>query len=176
MNLDICFRGILLGMKPVKLEIMPFGLSISFKLHIKDYNKKIFKSNLLEVKKIVVAASGPATNVLIAVLIKHINLDFINQDIAIYSNILIFLFNLLPIYPLDGGRIIKSIIQIILGGRIAKIATNKLSNYLMIIITVIGSISVFYFENIAIFIIVIFLWGMVINENKKFRIIIKAYN
>ena len=33
--------GLLLGMKPEKMEIMPYGVSISFKLTPKDYNKKI---------------------------------------------------------------------------------------------------------------------------------------
>ena len=55
------FAGLLLGMKPEKLEIMPFGLSISFKLYPKDYNKKIKNGNLLEIKKIIVAISGPLT-------------------------------------------------------------------------------------------------------------------
>ena len=34
---------ILMGMNPEKLEIMPFGLSVSFKTKIDDYNKKIGK-------------------------------------------------------------------------------------------------------------------------------------
>ena len=33
--------GLLLGMKPEKMEIMPYGVSISFKLTPKDYNQKI---------------------------------------------------------------------------------------------------------------------------------------
>ena len=33
--------GILLGMKPEKLEIIPFGLSVSFQIKTKEYNKKI---------------------------------------------------------------------------------------------------------------------------------------
>ena len=33
------FAGILLGMKPEKLEIMPFGVSIAFKINPKEYNQ-----------------------------------------------------------------------------------------------------------------------------------------
>lgn len=49
--------GLILGMKPEKLEIMPYGVSISFKLQPKDYNRKIKKGNQLELKKIIVAAA-----------------------------------------------------------------------------------------------------------------------
>ena len=162
-------------MKPTKIELMPFGLSVSFKLHINDYNKKIFKANLLELKKIIVAMSGPIVNLLIVLIIGLIDMNFEKKDIVIYSNLLIMLFNLLPIYPLDGGRILKSIIHIFCGGKCARILTNKIANYLMVIITAIGSVSIYYFKNIAIFIIIIFLWRLVIIENKKFAIIINAY-
>lgn len=49
--------GLILGMKPEKLEIMPYGVAISFKLQPKDYNRKIKKGNQLELKKIIVAAA-----------------------------------------------------------------------------------------------------------------------
>ena len=49
--------GLLLGMKPQKIEIVPYGLSISFKLMTNDYNKKIRNGNKFELKKILVAIS-----------------------------------------------------------------------------------------------------------------------
>ena len=49
--------GLLLGMKPAMMEILPYGLSISFKIAPKDYNKKIKNGNLFELKKILVAIS-----------------------------------------------------------------------------------------------------------------------
>ena len=42
--------GVLLGMKPEKMEIKPYGISISFKILYDDYNKKIKHGNLLEIK------------------------------------------------------------------------------------------------------------------------------
>ena len=51
--------GILCGMKPERLEIKPYGVSISFKLFPKDYNIKIGKGSKLEIKKIFVAIAGP---------------------------------------------------------------------------------------------------------------------
>ncbi len=43
--------GILIKMKPEKLEIMPFGFSISFKINVYEYNKKIKNGNMLSLKK-----------------------------------------------------------------------------------------------------------------------------
>ena len=60
--------GIMLGMKPEKIEIMPYGVSISFKLNTKDYNQKIMYGNQLELKKIIVALAGPITNLFIIIL------------------------------------------------------------------------------------------------------------
>ena len=43
--------GIMLKMKVKRMSIMPTGFSIEFELEESDYNKKILKSNMLEVKK-----------------------------------------------------------------------------------------------------------------------------
>lgn len=162
--------GILLGMKPNKIEIMPYGISISFKLYIKDSNKKICRANLLELKKLVVAISGPITNLIIILALLLFDMQFIKKEIAIYANILIMSFNLLPIYPLDGGRALKSLIHIFFGIRKAKVITNKTANIMMIFITCLGSIGVYYFENVAIFLVIVFLWWLVIVENRRYKL------
>ena len=51
----------------------------------------------------------------------------ISIELLIYSNLLIFIFNMLPIYPLDGGRILKAIVHIKYGLFTAYVITNKIS-------------------------------------------------
>ena len=169
------FAGVLLGMKPEKLELMPFGLSVSFKLYPKDYNKKISKSNLLEIKRILVAIAGPLTNFIIVIISKTGIIGLIDNEICIYANLLIMLFNLIPIYPLDGGRILKSLLSLEFGRKKAIEYSNSVSNASVIILTIISSIAIYYFKNIAIFLIISFLWLLVIRENKIHRNIINAY-
>jgi len=167
--------GLLLGMKPEKLEIMPYGISISFKMNPQDYNNKIKNGNKLELKKIIVALAGPLTNVIMIIIIAKMNLNIFASLTIIYANCLIAIFNLLPIYPLDGGRILKGILHISLGKKKALKYANNIAIITTAIITIISSIAILYLKNIAIFIIVIFLWSLVLIEDKKFRTKQKIY-
>lgn len=167
--------GIILGMKPEKIEIKPFGFSISFKLTTKDYNKKVKKANLLEIKKIIVALAGPITNLIIIMIALNITENLWQTLIIIYTNILIILFNILPIYPLDGGRILKGILHIFLGRKKAIQYSDAISFTTAVILTLIASIAIFYLENIAIFFAIIYLWFLVIKQDKNTQNINRIY-
>lgn len=161
--------GLLMGMKPEKIEIMPFGVSISFKIDVKEYNRKIKKGNALEIKKIIVALAGPVTNFIIILITCNLNLEIVKSLIIIYTNFLIMIFNLLPIYPLDGGRVVKGILHINLGRRKAEQYINRISKITVIVITAISSILILYIQNISIFLIDMYLWYLVVKENLKYK-------
>ena len=152
--------GILVGMKPKKIEIMPYGFSIRFKVEPSNYNKRILNGNILEVKKILVAMAGPLTNLIIILISNYIH----QEKIIIYANTLIMLFNLMPIYPLDGGRIVKGIMYIIFGKEKSILYTRNISLVVLAIVTTTASIGILYLKNIAIFIITIFLWMLYIKQ------------
>ena len=171
--------GVLLGFKPDTLRIMPLGFSIEFKRRVEDYNKKVLKSNIMSVKKIIIALAGPLANLLIVVYGLIANME----SNIIYSNFLLLTFNLIPIYPLDGGRILKDVLKIFCGNRKANIYMNIITNGLFVILTMIASILLLVYKNISILIIIIFLWSLIIKENKKYftynkihKIIDKTYN
>ena len=161
------FAGILFKLRPEKIEIMPFGFSISFKISTKEYNRKIKKANLLELKKIGVAIAGPLTNFLIILITANTNIEIQKGLMIIYTNIVIMLFNLLPIYPLDGGRIFKGMLETRLNCQKVNKIISKTSESVLIILTIISSIAVYYFKNIAIFLICIFLWEIIIKRKSN---------
>lgn len=160
--------GVLLNLKPKSLSLMPLGISITFETY--GYKK------LIEMKKIILAVAGPLTNFLIAILIAVLHIDRNLKEIIIYSNILIGVFNMIPLYPLDGGRILKGIIR----NKFSEIRSdeliNKISNLTIIFLTAISSIAILHFKNLAILFILVYLWIIVLNENKRYNIKKKMYN
>lgn len=161
--------GLLLRMKPEKMEVMPYGVSIAFQITQKDYNRKIKRGNQLELKKIVVALAGPITNIVIMMIAFQLKINVFEGLMIIYSNLILVLFNLLPIYPLDGGRIVKGILHIFLGKRKAETYTNRISFVTLILFTFMASILIYQVENIAIFLIVLVLWGIFIREDRIYE-------
>lgn len=168
--------GLILKMKPDSVKIMPFGFSITFKTDINGYNKKIGKSNIFNIKKLFIAIAGPLTNIILIILFYYTRINIESKQMIIYSNLLIIIFNLIPIYPLDGGRILKEILHIKLGIKKAKIYTNEISMISIILITLVSSIAIYYFKNVAILFVVIFLWILVIRENRRFELNMNLYD
>lgn len=157
--------GVLLNLKPKRLEVNPFGLAVIFE----EFG---CRNKTFELKKIIIALCGPLTNfiIMLVVIFANLPIDNVSKEIIIYANILIIAFNLLPIYPLDGGRIIKGILYIAKGRNFSDSATNKIANIGAIILTCAGSIAIYYFQNIAILIMLVYLWALVIKENKRYNL------
>ncbi len=170
--------GVILGFKPKSFTILPIGATIGFKTTCNDYNKKVKNGNRLAVKKILVSLAGPITNLIIFLVFMMFDFEpfGINREIIIYSNILIAVFNLIPIYPLDGGRIVKNMLHIFYGLKKSYTYTNLISNITISILTAISSIAILYLKNIAILIILGYLWWLVISENIKYSKKMKLYD
>lgn len=161
------FAGIILKLKPKSLSFMPFGISITFETY--EYKK------IIEIKKILIAMAGPLTNLIICAIAVFLRIDLATKALIIYSNILIALFNLIPIYPLDGGRILKGIIRLNNEEIKSDKIVNRTSNILIIFLTAIASIVILYLKNIAIVFVIAYLWAIIINENKRYNMKMKVY-
>lgn len=160
--------GILLGFKPRNLEIMPLGLSIGFETNVENYNKKIGKTSIITLKKMIIALNGPLTNLLFIIIFLLFNIELfgIQRENIIYANILIGIFNLLPIYPLDGGRTVKYILKIIKGNEKSNYYIMNISYITVVLLTAISSIVILLYNNFVILFILLYLWYLVLNEKK----------
>lgn len=159
-ELGHAITGVILGLKIKKININVFGLSIEFE----NYGKERLNN------KIIIDMAGPAINIItfiIAVIFK-------NEEIA-YINILLAIINLLPIYPLDGGRIVKNLLLKSHNYKQVVGYTEKISKDTLIIITAISSIVILYIKNVGIFLVILYLWSIALKECRKNQIIKRAF-
>lgn len=159
-ELGHAITGIILGLKIKKININVFGLSIEFE----NYGKERINN------KIIIDMAGPFINIIsfiIAVIFK-------NEEI-VYINILLAIINLLPIYPLDGGRIVKNLLLKKHNYKQVINYTEKISKDTLIIITAVSSLVILYIKNFGIFLVIIYLWSIALKEWKKNQIIKRAF-
>ena len=161
--------GMILGFSPKTLTLNPLGVSIEFYNY--DENDKRNRW-----KRIVTYFTGPLSNFLLAIIFYFINIDIFLKTKIIYTNLLIGIFNLIPILPLDGGKILKEILRFFYNPKIASIFMINTTKIILIAITLIYSIVIFKIKNIVIFLLILYLWYLYIIEEKKEKIMIKIYD
>ena len=70
---------------------------------------------LKPVEEVIVSLAGPLFNALVALLMTAmwwiIPATYVFTDTAVFANLSLALFNLLPVYPLDGGRILTCLLK-----------------------------------------------------------------
>lgn len=155
------FMASILGYKLNQITFMPFGASLSGK-------ENVFYSQSHE---ILIAIFGPITNLLLMLLCLALFWLFPSTyaflDYFYFANLTTFLFNLFPVYPLDGGRVLYALIKtkkpINQSYKIVKIVSIIFSGMLFVVFI----ISSFYKINFTIGITSIFLITGVFFEDKS---------
>lgn len=143
--------GYLLGLKVRDVRIFMFGgvttLDESLNLSIK--------------KEIIMILMGPFTQLLFFMLIYYLfTLGYVNPytyEKIVYINTILFSFNLSPILPLDGGKILNNILDIFL--------PFDLSHVISIVISILFIPFMFLFDNkLFVIVMVLFLVLNILDE------------
>jgi len=142
--------GLILGWKVDRIYIYPYGGCTKFNDNL---NKPLKEET-------VILLMGPIIQIMFYFLVIN-HLGYYDGLIFKDYNIIILIFNLLPIYPLDGGRLLNIIFNITF--------PYKMGINLSLIISVIFISIVFFFTNSLIFFLVLILLLLKIIEeyNKK---------
>ena len=78
--------------------------------------------------------------------------------------------NLIPVYPLDGGRILRGILFLTLGYKKSLKISTGIAKGLMIFVTLSGMALLVYFKNPSLVLLAVYMYIIINEESKKDRI------
>lgn len=157
--------GVALGFRVESINLNIFGFSAEF------YAYKSKKSYI----KIITYLAGPILNLIFVLFFYFYEMENELALKLIYTNIILCIFNMFPILPLDGGKILQEILKKFLGNVNSNIVMNMVTKFFLIMISFIYGIAIIKIKNIAILFLIIYLWYLYSIEEKKLNTLKRVY-
>ena len=140
----------ILKVKVYEIELLPIGINAK-------YNKDIFV-----IKELLISLAGPCASLLFY--------KFLPNQILKNINLMIAITNLIPLKPYDGGRIINSLIAIIIGKEKAKKVSVIFQKIALNILIILAIFAVIKLQNYYLAIACIYMICIVKEELKNERL------
>lgn len=151
--------GIIIGGKPKAIYLNPLGISLEFYSYGKEKT----------LNRICLFAIGPLINIIFAII--FIKLPFTKySETIIFTNLALAFLNLIPIIPLDGGKILFEFIKVISNKAIAYKFVIIFSKVFLIAVSLLYSVLILKLKNLFILILLIYLWILYLREEKKYNL------
>lgn len=157
--------GSILGYRVKKFCFLPFGAYIEF--------KEREKINHQIIKNILVFLAGPISNFFISYFSFTYEIRF--KEEIFYTNLILGIFNLFPIIPLDGSKILKEIFKIFFDNQKSNIYLYRFSKLVLCLFTFFYSLFIVKIKNLSLVIIIVYLWYVDYKEEKMLKTTIRAY-
>ncbi len=116
------------GLEPSHITLHPFGINLRL--------KNTIVCTVLD--DIILYLSGPCMNLILALLFITVYKGRYLYDYGFAVNIMLFVVNMLPVCPLDGGSIIKKILEEVAGEDIACKIMNCVSGIISLLVFALG--------------------------------------
>lgn len=150
------------GIKCKKVFVTPIG-----QIAILDKLERLSKN-----KKIIIACSGIVLNLIFAFIFSFFTSD--KMQLIKNINLSIAFFNILPIYPLDGGRILQYYLGSKIGDLKASYVIKKISTVISLILFLLGFLQIIFIPyNISLF--CLGLYFIKINKNEYIKFTFEFY-
>ena len=143
--------ALILKVNVTEILLMPFGVCAS-------YNEKITRK-----KETIISFAGPILSFIISIFSKELLIQNIN--------LLIMILNLIPIYPLDGGRIQKNYFIAKYGYNNGTKISKMVTDFFIIIVFIFSIIFIIYINNYYLFFLSLYIHTLSKKEMKKERIL-----
>jgi stage IV sporulation protein FB len=148
-----------LGYQLNSIKLMPYGTELSVKTQINN-----FKDDLL------ISLAGPFVNLVLIILTLALwwlfPTIYIYTELFFIANLISLLFNLLPVFPLDGGRVVLNLLSRKINRESAYKIMQTFGSVVAILFFLMFLVSAFYKLNITFFIISFFLMESSLSKNE----------
>ncbi len=121
-----------IGLEPSRISLHPFGVNLKLK------NSMV--CSLAD--DIIIYLSGPFINLLLAIFFAFFYKPRYLYDYGFAVNIMLFILNMLPVYPLDGGTILRKIFINFMGEKLGNAVMKLLSGIVAVGVLVFGIFTI----------------------------------